>query len=602
MHRRSQSLFFLLLLGLFAGAPSLLYGQTLEWDPNPEPDIDRYRVYRGTATGNYTDQVDVSNATACSATVCSYQPQGVDWSIFQYFAVTAINTGELESLKSDEVEWTPPSVTTFTSVSVDSGDHLAVGTPVTFTGVATNNLGLPLEYIFYLSTPTGWRMGRAYDVSNTWTWIPTDAEIGSPYYIQIWARPVGSTAWYEAWLGLATAFEVVPAPLYLSANVEFPTPADSLVTWTASATTAAATALEYQFQVMDVSTGNWTVFRDYAPNDQAQWTPGLAGSYVVRVWARDVGSSAPFESAATTDPLTVQPTALSVPTLDVDTTFPAEAGKPITWTARPRGGTAGPLQYIYWLYSPTTGWHIAQPYGPSQSFTWTPARGEEETYTLQVWARSEGTTGWYEAWRTSPGFFTINPADLHLTTSTLFPAPPGNQIQWTAEVLDPTAEYEFRVYSAATGQWAIAQTYGPTNTFTWVPPTTGIYAIQARARQEGSSAPYDWFADTNLLEISVGAAHLTSLVSDWLLPVSAGTTITWTAAATGGTGSLEYQFWRDDGTGWTLVQDYSAASTYSWTTTALDAGPHNLQVMARSAGSSEAFDSYMMTGTFSILP
>jgi hypothetical protein len=595
MHRRSQSLVFVLLLGLFAWAPSLLYGQTLEWDPNPEPDIDRYRVYQRTASESYTVGVDVGTS-ACSSSVCSYQPQGVDWSISNYFVVTAINTGQLESPFSVEAEWIPASVTTFTSLTADSSYPLVVETPVTWTAIATNNLD-PVEYRFYLYRQTGWTMVRDYSTTNTWTWTPGSTDQGSPNYLQVWARAVGSTALFDAWLG-TPAFEILPPPLVLSANVDFPTPSDNLVTWTAAATAATTTALEYQFRVMDVTTGNWSVFRGYAPNDQAQWTPGAPGSYVVEAWTRAVGSTAPFESVATTGTLSVQPTAVSVPALYVDTTFPAQAGKPMTWTAHPKGGISGPLQYQFWLYSPATGWKIAQPWGPSQSFTWTPTWGEEGTHYLQVWARNNGSTAPYEAWRAT-GAFTIDPADPHLTTSTIFPAPPGNPIQWTADVSDPASasEYQFWVYSAATNQWTLGQPYSPTNTFAWVPVTAGEYAVQVWVRLVGSGA---LLSESDLVQISLGAAHLTSLVSDVALPVAAGTTVTWAATASGGTGPIEYQFWRDDGTGWTLVQDYSQTNTYSWTTTTLDVGQHNLLVLAGSSGSPD--ESYMITGTFSILP
>ena len=595
MHRRSSSLVFVILLGLFAWAPSLLYGQTLEWDPNPEPDIDRYRVYQRTELESYTTGVDVST-TACSPSVCTYQPQGIDWSISNYFVVTAINTGDLESPVSNEAAWTP-SVTTFTSVTADSSYPLVAGTPVTWTAIASNTQG-PVEYRFYLYKQTGWTMVRDYDTNDTWAWTPDDTDQGSPNYLQVWARAVGSTALFEAWRGTPT-FAILPEPLLLSANVDFPTPADNVVTWTATATAAATTPHEYLFQAMDVSTGNWTVIRGYAPNTQVQWQPGADGTYVVQAWARAIGSTAPYDSLATSAQLTVGPAAISAPALYVDTTFPAQTGTSITWTARPMGGTSGPLQYQFWLYSSTTGWQKAQPYGPSQSFTWTPTWGDEGTHHLQVWVRSSGSTAAFEAWRSS-GAFTVDPANLHLTTSTLFPAPPGDPVQWTAEVLDPNPEYEFSVYSTATGQWTVAQAYSPTPTFAWVPPTTGTYAVEARGREIGS--PTERLAQTDLLEISVGGAQLASVVSDVALPVAAGTTVTWTAVAGGGGGPLEYQFWRDDGSGWTLVQDYSPSNTYSWATTTFDAGAHDLYVLVRGTGSPWAYESYMITGTFSILP
>jgi hypothetical protein len=573
--------------------PSLLFAQTLTWDRNPEPDIAGYRVYRGTTSGNHPVMVDVGNTT-------SYTPQGVDWSVPQYFVVRAYNTSALVSLPSNQAVWTPPaSVTTVTSLTSNRTFPLVVGTPVTWTALATNNLG-PVEYRFYLYRMNTWTMVRDYQATNTWTWTPQPADVGTPYYVQVWARRVGSTAGYEAYRG-TSAFGVVPQPLQLTSNVDFPTPANNVVTWTATLSTPPATPVEYQFRVMNTLTSTWTTFRSYAQNNEAQWAPDTNGTYVVEAWSRPVGSNT-TQHVATSNPVSVQATALTVPALLVDSTFPAAAGKPITFKARPQGGMSGPLQYAFYLYSATTGWRNAQPYGASQSFTWTPTFGDEGTRHVQVWMRSNGSTATYDAWRAS-GAFVIQPANVHLTTDRLFPAPAGNTVRWTARVSDPTAnfEYQFWVYSAATGQWTVARPYAPTTTFDWVPAVAGSYGVRVWARQVGSGAQFDATAETNAFQIAAGGAQLVSLVSNRALPVTAGTAITWTAAARGGTAALQYQFWRDSGTGWVLVQDYSSASTYSWTPLASNAGSHNLQVRVRSAGATN-YESYMISGTFSVVP
>jgi hypothetical protein len=163
-------------------------------------------------------------------------------------------------------------------------------------------------------------------------------------------------------------------------------------------------------------------------------------------------------------------------------------------------------------------------------------------------------------------------------------------------------EYQFWVYTGATTQWSLAQAYGPLKTFTWVPGPSGTYGIEVRARQVGSSAPFELSRASDLLQISQGPAFAQSLTSSLALPVKAGTTVTWTATASGGTAALEYQFWRQDGSTWILAQDYSPLNSYTWFTTAASVGSHQIQVRVRSTGSSAAFDSQMTTGTFSIQP
>ena len=590
--RLSPRVLVCLVIALLTCAPSLAQAQSLVWNPNPESDLAGYKVHYGTESGTYTTQVDVGNSTI-------FAPQGFDWSRTLYFAVQAYDTEGLESGLSAEVLWTPPPPpvpTRITSVTANTEYPLLTGSTTTWT--ATAESGSPLEYQFWFYRRTGWTLGQPYGSSNTFTWTPAPADVGEPYGIQVWARAVGSTAAYEAWLG-TPAFAVTSAPFELFADVDFPTPPANQVTWTAQLASAPTVPLEYKFLVMNQSSGTWIVFRDYASSNQAQWTPESVGKYAVEAWVRPVGSTVEYESRAATGFFDVARTPLSITGLFVDTGFPATTGTAITWTARVQGGQSGPIQYQFWLYSATTGWRLMQPYGPSQTFTWTPHEAEAGDHALQVWARSNGSAAAYESWRPT-GFFTIKPGGLTLTTDSLFPIAPGSNVNWVVEPPDPavTFDYQFWVYSETTASWTLGKAYGPDKTFTWTPLLTGNYAVQAWARLPGSSVAYDMFRGTHLFPVSQGPATVKSLTSNVSLPAAPGTTIVWTAAASGGTaGPLEYQFWRRDNGLWVMVQNFGTVNTYSWTPSSADVGQHDLQVNVRSAGATDA-EAAKSTGSF----
>ena len=595
MRRDLRLLKIALLAGIFASVPSALHAQTtptLTWDANTETDIAGYRVYQGTQSGAYGPApVDVGKVT-------SYQPQGVDWTHRAYFAVQAYNTSALVSPLSTEAVWVPASITTFTDLTASSTYPLVAGTPVTWTATATNNLG-PVEYRFYLYKKTGWVMVQDYGPSNTYTWTPNASDAGTPYFLQVWARAVGSTAAYDTWRG-TYAFSVAPAPLTLTSNVDFPTPPANQITWTATLATAGVATAEYRFQVINTATNTTTVLRDYSSSNQAQWVPLSAGSFIVQALERQVGSAASYDYLASTPTLNVAATPLTITSFSTPTTFPAATGSPIKWTARVQGGMAGPIQYQFWLYSTTKGWRNAQPYGPSETFTWTPAASDAGDYALQVWVRSNGSTAAYEAYG-STAIFHIYPS-VQLTTSTLFPVAVGTTTTWSADVPDPSVniEYEFWVYSAASAQWSVGQGWSTQKTFTWTPLVVGSYALQVWARPVGSTIAYGTYKSTGMLDVVSGPAQMVSLTSNVALPATAGTTVTWTAGATGGTAPLEYQFWRQDSGIWIMVQNYSAANSYAWITTASDVGQHVIQARVRSIGSASAYESQMQTGVFNI--
>src|SRR5262245_34988126 len=331
MRLHSRSLTFSLFVGAFISISSTLHAQTtptLSWNANPETNIAGYKVSQGTQSGVYGTPIDVGK-------VISYQPQGIDWTHRAYFAVQAYNTAGMLSPLSTEAVWTPPSITTFNSVTASKAYPIVTGTSITWTANATNNLG-PVEYRFYLNKMGTWVMMQDYSQSNTFTWTPTLKDVGSPYYMQAWARAVGSTATYEAWLG-TYAFDVVAAPLTLTANVDFPTPPGNQIAWTAVLGSPGAAAVEYQFQVIDTATNTTTILRNYSPSNQAQWVPLSAGRFIVQGLERQVGSSAPYDLIANTPPLDVKSTPVTITSFSTPTTFPTTTGTPIKWTTRTQG-------------------------------------------------------------------------------------------------------------------------------------------------------------------------------------------------------------------------------------------------------------------------
>ena len=67
----------------------------LEWYPNSETDLAGYNVYYGTSPGDYGNPVDVDNVT-------EYELTGLNAGVRYYVAITAYDTADNESEKSDE--------------------------------------------------------------------------------------------------------------------------------------------------------------------------------------------------------------------------------------------------------------------------------------------------------------------------------------------------------------------------------------------------------------------------------------------------------------------------------------------------------------------
>lgn len=87
----------LIVLTLLLGSAPLLFAEDalLAWDPSPDADVVGYELYYGTASGQYTESVDVGNTTSHTLSVAT--------SGTHYFAVTAYKAGHHESGFSNEV-------------------------------------------------------------------------------------------------------------------------------------------------------------------------------------------------------------------------------------------------------------------------------------------------------------------------------------------------------------------------------------------------------------------------------------------------------------------------------------------------------------------
>jgi len=107
---------------------------SVSWNPNSESDLAGYKVYYGTQQGTYGAGVDVGNTT-------SYQINNVATGTTYYVALTAYDTSNNESAKSEEVsvyvpvpDTTPPTGT----IKINSGALITASRAVTLTLTASD--------------------------------------------------------------------------------------------------------------------------------------------------------------------------------------------------------------------------------------------------------------------------------------------------------------------------------------------------------------------------------------------------------------------------------------------------------------------------------
>jgi hypothetical protein len=227
----------------------------------------------------------------------------------------------------------------------------------------------------------------------------------------------------------------------------------------------------------------------------------------------------------------------------------------------------------------------------------TPGAG---TYYYRI--RANGSAG-SSAWTNGSPFPAVAGALTFMSVTASRPspfAPDGTtSITWTAIATGGIGplQYEFWRYQSGVG-WTMVQAYGTANTYTWTPGLNdaGTYTIQVWVRNAGSTASYDVWGNSSSLVVQTGPLTVTAVTPSPASPTTVGTPVTWSAAAAGGIGPLQYQFWLYANGAWTLIQAYSTSNTAPWTPT--QAGTYTVQVWVRNAGSGATYDAWLNSASF----
>src|SRR6266446_7333149 len=168
--------------------------------------------------------------------------------------------------------------------------------------------------------------------------------------------------------------------------------------------------------------------------------------------------------------------------------------------------------------------------------------------------------------------FTVNgPLTLtSLTPDSTAPQPPGTTITWTATATGGSTPYSYKWWVFDGTTWTVVQNWTANNTYAWTPTVANPNAqVGVWVRSAGITADiFDRQQSTGNIPFAV-RPHLTlsRLTRDKTAPQLPGTTIIWTATATGGTTPYSYKWWVFDGVTWAVTQNWSTSPTYAWTPT-----------------------------------
>lgn len=174
-----------------------------------------------------------------------------------------------------------------------------------------------------------------------------------------------------------------------------------------------------------------------------------------------------------------------------------------------------------------------------------------------------------------------------LSVSPPSPQPYNTLVTFSGAASGGSGSYEYQFLGRLSGSpdWAVAQAYGPTPFWNWT-AVSGTYEIQVNARSVWSPAASEASSVTTYTVTAPPVTGVT-LSADPGGPRPAGTSVTFTGSAQGGSGYYEYQFLgRQAGSPtWSIAQAYWSNPSWTWTAAG---GTWEIKVDARNFGSTES--------------
>jgi len=266
-----------------------------------------------------------------------------------------------------------------------------IGTTITFTATASGG-SAPHQCKWWLSA-NDWATSsllRGWQACTTPVpWTPT---VTGDYQIGVWARSSGSTVDAPEGPGANSglSFTILPMAVTVTATPSSPQPAGMPLTFTAAVAGGTAPQQCKWFWTTDPSWRTYSLLRGWqACTTPVPWTPTVAGTYQIGVWARSSGNTVDYPETSAVLPVTVMP-----PIVTVTATLPSPqiVGTPLSLTATVTGGIAP--QECKWLWTTDPAWATYTTLRTWQAcstpVSWTPTVAG--SYQIGLWARSAGNT------------------------------------------------------------------------------------------------------------------------------------------------------------------------------------------------------------------
>jgi hypothetical protein len=150
---------------------------------------------------------------------------------------------------------------------------------------------------------------------------------------------------------------------------------------------------------------------------------------------------------------------------------------------------------------------------------------------------------------------------LALTANVASPQVVGTSVAWRATATGGVAPHQFQ-WTFDGGNQRTVSPWTTSSTWMWTPSIAGNYEIRVAARSSGSSSAGEMIQS---VPFTVTAPRVTvTLFPSIASPQTVGSTIRWSATASGNAAGYQYAWWVFNGSVWSQKTQWTTSSTWSW--------------------------------------
>ena len=192
---------------------------------------------------------------------------------------------------------TPPALTQV-SLQADQISPQLMGIPIQLTATPDGGANVDYQFRAGYQDAAGWHWSvlQDYAADSTCTWTPQEPRT---YTLVVWAREAEHTNAYDGYGTLPFRTSSIPiSAVNLASDLPSPQPAYTPITL--AATPTGGCKVEYKFRAgcLDATGWHWSDLGAYSTSPTCQWTPTTTHTFVLVVWAREVGHGNAYDAYA----------------------------------------------------------------------------------------------------------------------------------------------------------------------------------------------------------------------------------------------------------------------------------------------------------------